>query len=189
MAYIAYPPYWKDCMSAVLSKITRRYTDTSRWMPIIFAHIFLIGTLSLTLYMCMYESGIARWGAYGGIAVVVGAWLLFRLLASRFVGYVFSIAHETQAMVEDSVSLWMVSSVLLYVLCCVFQWLPSVGVFRMGVGVIAGMYLVVMSGKVLVSYGKSLKMLFYILLYILTMEIIPLGLVYGAAKSVSQLIQ
>ena len=179
---IAYPPFLHDCLTVVFSKITRRYSDTTRLTPVVFSHLFLLGTLSLCLWLCLYTAGPLRWLHYGLIAGLISAWLLLRFLITRFLGYVFSIRHEAQAVQEDSLSLLMLVSLLFYAVCCVAPLMPVQKVLPMIAAGIIALYLIVLTGKMLVTYARSLKMLFYIVLYILTLEIIPLTMLYGVAS-------
>jgi len=179
ITYITYPPFLKDCVSVVFSKISRRYSDTSRLTPIIFSHLFLIGSLGMCMWLCMYEGGELNWLHYGVLVGIVGLWLLIRFLLARFIGYVFTIHHETQAIEEDSVSLLMLAALLMFVLCCVGPLVPMQAVLRVTAVCMMGLYIMIMFGKVVLTYARSIRMLFYIILYVSTVEIIPLFFVYG----------
>lgn len=175
-------------MAVVWSKITRRYSDSTRMTPVVFSHLFLIGSLALCLWICMYSSGSLHWLQYALMVALMALWLLVRFLLSRFIGYVFSIHHQTQAVQEDSLSLLMLVSLLLFIPCCIVPLFPLQEFFpQLAAGVMA-LYVIVLSGKMLVTYARSIRMLFYIGLYILTLEIIPLAFLYGVASQISLIV-
>ncbi len=187
-AYVAYPPYWKDCLTAVFSKIMRRYTDTAKWQPIILSHLFLIGTLSLSFSIALYQVNMPLGYMMTGMAIIIGLWLLLRLLIARWLGYIFSIPHEAGAIQEDSVSLMMVGSILLYLICCLEILFPNPALTHVLFGIVVCLYVVAMGIKVFISYVRSLQTLVYVLLYIVTFEIIPLGALYRASVHLARLI-
>ena len=188
MTLISYPTFLNECVSVLFSKITRRYSDTTRITPIVFSHLFLVGSFALCLWLCMYSSGALHWLQFVLFAALIALWLLARFLVSRFVGYVFSIHHEAQAIQEDSLSLLMLVALLFYVPCCLAPLLPMQSLLpRLAAGIIV-LYIIALTGKMTVSYARSFKSLFYIALYILTLEIIPVAFLYGIAARISLIV-
>lgn len=181
---IAYPPFLHDCVAVVFSRITRRYSDTTRLAPMVFSHLFLVGTLSLCLWLCLYTAGPLRWLHYGLTAGLMAVWLLLRFLASRFIGYMFSIRNEAQAVQEDSLSLLMLAGMLCFVTCCVASVTPLQEVFPKIAAGVAALYLAALTAKMAVTYARSFRMLFYTALYILTFEIVPLAALYAVASQI-----
>lgn len=188
MTLISYPTFLNECVSVLFSKITRRYSDTTRLTPIVFSHLFLVGSFALCLWLCMYSAGGLHWLQFVLFAALIALWLLARFLVSRFIGYVFSIQHEAQAIQEDSLSLLMLVSLLFYVPCCLTPLLPLQPILpQLAAGIIV-LYIIALTGKMTVSYARSVKSLFYIALYIMTLEIIPMAFLYGMAARISLIV-
>ncbi|MBP5476521.1 MAG: DUF4271 domain-containing protein [Paludibacteraceae bacterium] len=185
---VSYPPFLNDCLTVVFSRISRRYSDNARPSSFVFSHLFLLGTLALSLWLCLSVTGPLQWLHYGLLVLLLVVWLLSRYVLSRFLGYVFSIRHETQAVQEDSVLLLMLASLLFYVLCCLIPWMPVQVDFRWVAVAVISLYLIVLTGKVMVTYARSFRMLFYIFLYILTLEIVPLAMLYRVASHITAVV-
>lgn len=185
---IAYPPFLNDCAAVVFSKITRRYSDTTRTSLFVFSHLFLLGTMALSLWLCQYADGPLNWLQYALLIVLVSVWLLLRFLMARFLGYVFSIRQETQAVHEDSMLLLMLVGLVFFTVCCLVPVLPASATIRTIAAVVIALYLVILTGKVVVTYAKSFRTLFYISLYILTLEVIPLAMLYGVASYITAVV-
>ena len=185
---ISYPPFLNDCVAVVVSKISRRYADTTRTSAFVFSRLFLLGTMALCLWLCLYADGSLHWLQYGLLVVLVSVWLLLRYLVSRFLGYVFSIRQQTQAVHEDSMLLLMLVGLVFYGVCCLAPVLPDHTPVRAIAAVVMSLYVLVLTAKVVVTYARSFRMLFYIFLYILTLEIIPLAMLYGVASYITVLV-
>ncbi len=182
---VSYPLFLHDCVSVVFSRIARRYSDTTRPATIVFSHLFLLGTLAMCLWLCLYADGPLHWLHYGMTAGLVVVWLLMRFLLLRFLGYVFSFRHEAQAVHEDSLSLLMLVAMVQYVACCLAPLISAQDVFRWIATGVAGVYLTTLTGKMVVTYARSFRTLFYICLYILTVEILPPAALYLIAFQIS----
>ena len=187
VASLANPYAWKDGFTSFFSRVDRRYSAPVRLMPMVLTKVFTIGSLALTLWLYFYQEGELVWvGWWIALGMVVG-WLLLHRGILELIGYVFSMPNEARALWHDTYLLLSSLSLITFALCCLAQWMPMQTVLRGGVVVASVFFVGAIFVKLCMTYLSSLRALFYILLYVMTVEVLPLALLYGVTKHLSDM--
>ena len=187
VASLANPYVWKDGFTSFFSRVDRRYSAPVRLLPMVLTEVFTIGALALTLWLFFYQNGPLQWRVWWiAIGMVLG-WLLMHRGVLELTGYVFSMRNEARALWHDTYLLLSSLSLITFALCCLAQWIPMQSFLRAGVMVTGGFFVGAVFVKLCMTYLSSMRALFYILLYVMTVEVLPLGLLYGAMKHFSDM--
>jgi hypothetical protein len=178
---ISNPRCISDSFSSLFSGLERRYTDTSGVLAMSGLRIFCIAVSALAAEVCLYRGGdfpVRAWLVL--LAVVLAVWT-GKMLLRKYAAYVFSFESWLRPWREYMRSLWAAVSVVLYVAVAVAALVPVRWLSITLVGAAAALYFVSLSTRLLRTYLISPLSLFYIVIYIITLEVLPLSAVLYAA--------
>ena len=148
-------------------------------------NVFRVGTLAMSLYLFTYHSMPFSILTYCYISLLLVAVVFVKMLLSWLVSYAFEMRRPMTAFVPQYDNLWTVLCVLLYPLNLLyinalqsvwFRWIPLVAVV---------LFVVMIVFKLLQNFYSGLHSLVYLLLYLVTLEIVPLGAIFLSARYLS----
>lgn len=166
-----------ECFRAIFSHTDRIYSSSNSngWMGVL-AVVYRVMVLSLTLYLLVYSGVDGAFSVLNYLKVmgVVTVVFIVREAAIALVGWVFidpqqvSVMHEQGSIIRNlaCVFLWVVvllmtnldNPLALHIICCV----------------VLTLFLVMMFGKGVQMFYKGVVSLLYIILYFISIEIVPL---------------
>jgi len=183
---ISNPRCISDCFSSLFSGLERRYTDTSGVLAMSGLRLFCIAVSALAAQVCLYKGGVFPVRGWLVLVAVVFATWTGKMLLRRYAAYVFSMEPWLRQWREYMRSLWTAVSVLLYVAvavsaCVPVKWLPLALA-----GAVAALYFVSLAVRLLRTCYLSPLSLFYIAIYITTLEVLPMSAVLYAADRLTE---
>ncbi len=180
------PHFWKDCLTACISKMERRYTMPVQWLPQTITILFTVCSLSMAIWVYFYNEGELRWNILGMILLGVSVWLILHNVMTALLGYIFSMPRDAQKVNNDSTLIITTVSILCFLLCSMATAFPMQNAYR---GILFGcfaLYIVCLLVKLSVTYMRSLRSMLYIVLYILTLEVIPISGIFALSDYLYQ---
>lgn len=157
----------------LFSRAERSYVDAS-WQSKVVSWVYRTGIVSLAAFMCVYvgvENSLMDYlQVLGVIALVLGV----RYAIARFVGVVFLDARQVEASFEFRASICNAVTALLWPLLLVARACDDEWVTLGACGVVLLLLLVMLLWKGVQLYCKNVLSVFYILLYTIIIEILPL---------------
>ena len=183
---ISNPRCVADSFSSLFSGLERRYTDTSGMLTMSGLRLFCIAVSALAAEVCLYKSGafpVRGWLVLN--AVVFAAWT-GKMLVRRYAAYVFSLESWLRPWSDYMRSLWTAVSVLLFVAVAVCAYVPVCWLPLALGAAVAVLYFASLIVRLLRTCYLSPLSLFYIALYITTLEVLPLSAVLYAADRLTE---
>ena len=147
--------------------------------------LFRIGCLSMALYIAIWQGGTFSSRGFFVIEAIVLGVLIFKMLCYVFLKYVLSISSQFSIATEHYSNLFTLSMVLLYPLLLFIYYIGSSMVCLYVLCALAALFLLVWLIKGARLFVISPMGIVYFLLYICTLEVLPiLGIYYLSAKTV-----
>ncbi len=169
------PGFLLVAFRGVFTKMERTYSDAGRsWMNVIGCTIFRVGVLAMALYVFFFESGdFVMWRYWVLVLLILGLELL-RWGCSMAVTYVFGLRQgldESRAYYDN---LWLVSSVILYpVTLLMINWGIGTGGWIAMCSLFL-FFLITLTVRLFRVYVVKWTSVIYILLYVVTLEVLPI---------------
>lgn len=175
--------------ASLFAKTNRTYKDSPvTFMGQLLVTLFRVGTIAMALCLCFCSATYAPFSAFGVACGWVLAALLLKMVCAWLLNYTFSLDRRFGAVYEPYGDLFTVGCLALYpaVLILLHFGTPRIAcwVFGIWVALLIGIWLI----RCLRVYLVKPMALVYLLLYIMTMEILPMaGLAYVSAKTITLL--
>lgn len=169
----------------IFSQSERHYgSNTQNWAANIAALLFRWGVLSLTVYLIVYQPGCFTLLNYVKVLGVVAAVFCVQTLVTIAVGQVFLQPKQREVIAEQYSYIRNLTTILLWMVLLVMTNIPGQLALYILVGITALLFSGVVLGKgIRLFYRKPLS-LFYILLYFISLEAIPLAGIFTWAKQI-----
>ena len=174
----------------VFQKVERTYHDPHRNAPgQLCINLFRTGTFALALYLFCYVGGTLRFGhwqvvlfsdeafrfsKYLLVLLVVFGVDTLKYVLTLWVNYTFQISQRIALISMHYDSLWTVINSAFYLLLLVLLPVDSAAVIFWGFVVLCAVALLLIGVKWLRVFYAGPASLLYILLYLLTLEVLPL---------------
>ena len=165
------------------SRMERMYGDSAvNFWGAVALTVFKIGVLALTLYLICYNRGDFSFLTFGWITVCIIAFVMVKSICSWMLTYVFDLKPYTALYLPQYSSLWTALCVILYPCLLIMinvgdnsfmKWIILVFAILFGAAVLV---------KLVQHYYNGLPSLGYIILYLVTLEIIPVAAVITGVK-------
>lgn len=184
----------------VFSKVERTYHDPHRNIPgQLCINIFRMGTFALALYLFCYVGGtlhIGNWevqflsdktflfSKYLLVLLVVFGVDTVKYLLTLWVNYTFQISHRFTLISMHYDSLWTVINSAFYLLLLVLLPVDSPMIIFWGFWALCIVALLLIGVKWLRVFYSRLPSLLYIVLYLLTLEVLPILVMIACAEQV-----
>jgi len=148
--------------------------------------IFRIGTMAMGLYLCLYTGGNAGFGVYAALCGLVIAMIVVKMLCNNLLDYTFQISRRFMPPYEQYGDITTIVAYILYPALLVMLRVDDLLVNRWLVGSVIALFLLMWLYRLARNYVQSFAALAYVVLYIGTLEILPLGfLFYLGSKTIS----
>jgi len=138
--------------------------------------IFRIGTLAMAICMSLYTDGIFRFTAFAAICGLILLILLIKMICNLLLDYVFSLSRRFVPMYEQYANISTIAAYLLYPILLVMLRIgkPEWTVWALGGATV--LFLMMCIYRMARTYIRSFAAILYVVLYICTLEVLPLGL-------------
>lgn len=163
-------------LRTLLSHSERTYgIYTSDILTEIVALIFRIGILALTVYMLVYSANTPfTLLTYAKITGIVVAVLALQILLIYIVGRIFLPARQLSQALEQCNYIRNLADMLLWVaMLLTVNWSNTIALYVL-CGIVGLFFAAAMVGKGMQMFYKGISSLFYILLYFISLEVVPL---------------
>ena len=174
LAELFQPAVIRQGFANVFSKVERSYSDSPmKSIGQIWLFIFRIGVVSMAVNLFVYQGGTFEFRHYLTIAGALTGIELLKYLSFLLLNYTFQFsrqfstlfAHYTYVNTTISCVLYPLLLLIIYIEIPLFTVICLYG--------IAIVFLVMLLVKLLRVFAKDMLSCFYILLYILTIEVLP----------------
>ena len=176
LAEVLQPGTLRLAFRTTFTRLERTFGDrANNFMGSLLLNIFRVGTLAMSLYVFLYRNEPFSIVTYGYIILLIMAVLLLKVICVWWVSYTFDMRRAVSACVPQYDSLWTILCLLLYPINLLYintlgapnlRWMPIVALVLFGGLVVF---------KMLQNFYSGLRSLLYLLLYIVTLEFLPLG--------------
>lgn len=166
------------------SRAERAYSDAT-WQAKLLAWVYRIGVVAMVGYLYVWPDITRSGGDYLLAVGVVALALLFRYAIARFVGYVFLDRRQIESSFEFRACICNVICALLWPVALVMRASGNEVVAVVMCSVILALWVILLLWKGMQLYCKNLLSVFYILLYIISVEVFP---ILGAVFALKQLL-
>lgn len=168
-----------EVVRGLYSRSERAYTDAS-WQSTILVWVYRIGVVALMGYLYLWSDKVSYGVDYLLVLVVVALVLLLRYALARLVGAVFLDRRQIESSFEFRASICNAICALLWPMALVVRACDNGAVTVAIGGVMLGLWVILLVWKGMQLYCKNLLSVFYILLYIISVEVLPiLGTVFA----------
>ena len=172
--------------SSLFSKSDRTYKDAPvSLMGQIMLSLFRIGTLSMAVCLCIYTEGSLRFGAFAAIGGITLAVLLLKMACTALLDYTFQLSRRFAPAYEQY------SDIATIAICALYPALLAVlyiGNMTAALWIFIGatiLFILMWTYRMMRTYLQSPLAILYIALYIVTLEVLPVGcLFYLSSKTI-----
>lgn len=173
--------------SSLLSHNDRTYKDApANFMGQMMMTLFRIGTAAMGLYLCLYSGGQCTFPVFAALCGLIITLILGKMLCNQLLDYTFQISRRFMPAYGQYGDITTMTACILYPALLVMMRVSNPIVNRWLVGCIAVLFLLMWSFRLMRNYMQSFNAMIYVLLYIGTMEVLPLGLLfYLGSKTIS----
>ena len=147
--------------------------------------LFRIGTISMALYLCQNPENGFSFILYAAICGLVFAVLGLKMLCNWLLDYTFMLSRQFGTQYEHYGNLFTLVAIVLYPAALILMRLVTPIAARWCMAIVIGLFILVWSYRCIRTYVTSAVSVLYLILYILTLEILPfVGLAYISAKMI-----
>lgn len=175
LMYLRQPTILKDAFHSLYSKLDRTYSDTSSdLLTKLLLFIFSSGTLAMCIYILFFRTGHFSFLSYLMIEVCIALAQVIRTMMTLLLGYVFMLRRKMDSPRSYYTGLWVITSSALYITALIMinvYWPIFCGII---LGLLFINHFAIILWKLYRVFGSDLMSLFYILLYTITLEVLPL---------------
>ena len=165
--------------SSLLMKANRTYKAAPQnFFGQVFISIFRIGTMALALCMCFAQESASRYSTFWIVCGVILAVLLVKMLCNRIIGYTFMLSRPFASAYEHYANIITIAEVVLFPCLLVLLRVGSPVAMRWVLGIISVLFLIMWVYRCARLFLESPAALFYVILYIVTLDILPLAGIY-----------
>ena len=160
--------------------LTARTDRTYKEAPVnlqgqILVGLFRIGTIALAVSLCIATGNTFTFGMFAIVSGWVIAMLLVKLLVNTILDYTFMLSHYFPQAYSQHRDIATLTSCILYPGLLLALRIDDLTVNWWIFGVIAGLFILMFAYRLALHFIQSLTALLYVVVYICTVEILPIG--------------
>ena len=188
LANVAQPGVVLNSFTTIVAKPERQYTESQRTvLGQICLHLFQLGTLAMACYLLCFHDGAFSIARYGVILVLIALLYGIKVLMMLLVNYTFQIRKRCASIGEHYEHLICVFCCALYPLMLGMFYYGNTRVLQTLVTLVTAAFLALIVFKYCRAFLQRPSSLLYILLSVMTMDVLPLlGAYYGTNYILSQ---
>lgn len=165
----------------------RNYKESpTTFMGQVFISLFRIGTLAMALCLSLYTEGHFSFGAYAAVCGLILAVLLIKMFCNGLLNFTFMLSRRNSVVYEHYANIATIVTTLLYPITLVLLRVGSPIAGQWVLGIVALLFIVMWvyrGGRLLISSPMAI---FYFAVYMCTLEILPLAVLYvSSAKLIT----
>lgn len=150
--------------------------------------LFRIGTLAMALYLCFYQEGPFSFDIFVVICGVVFLVTLLKMLGDVLVDYTFMLSRRFTSAYEHYANIITITSCILYPCVLVLMRYGNAIASRWVLGAVAVVFFALWIYRASRHFIESPRAVFYFILYLCTLELLPLGLIlYLSSQTINYL--
>ena len=172
---------------SLIAKTERTYKESpDTFFGQLLISLFRIGTVAMALCLCVYQGTGFSFAAFGAVCGIVVGLVLLKMLMNVALDYTFSLSRYYGGAFEIYANIATLAAIALYPIVLVMLRVGNPLIAQWGTGIVAivfvGMWLYRSARMFVVSFRAVL----YLLAYIVTLEVLPMALLYVlSAKMIS----
>lgn len=182
-AQILHPRLCQHCFESTISTFERSYSNVSSFSALFLAFVFQLIMVSLSICQC-WGGRMVSYGQFGMIVLIVLALNIVLIGLSVMVSYVFDIQTEFAIQMEQYISLGTAMCIVGYPFVLLAMNGILENVFPVIFGILMGIYGLAMILKLVRFYLRKLLSIVYILLFVVTLIVLPWGMVLTLSKMI-----
>lgn len=141
--------------------------------------LFRIGTPALGLYLCFYQGGDFRFLPFLAICGLILAIFLLKMLINMWIDFTFRLSRQYEEIYEQYGHLVSMVAIILYPCVLLMFRLDNALVCRWVMLSVTALFLIWFVYRSVRAFYTSPASIFYIILYFLTLEVLPLVALWG----------
>ena len=179
MAEVLQPETLRLAFRTTFTKLDRTYGDrASDLISSVLLNVFRVGSLAMALYVFTWHREPFSILTFGGIVLLILGIVSVKVLCSFLVAYTYEMRGAAATYLPQYGNLWTMLCVLLYPLTLLYINIPESVVLRWFPLIIIGLFVVMILFKLLQYFYAGFRSLIYLLVYWVTLELLPLGAGY-----------
>ena len=167
----------------------RMYKDApTNYLSQILITLFRIGTLALALYLCFYNGGRWTFGIFVALCGVVFLVALLKMTGDALADYTFMLSRRFSPAYEHYSNIMTLTSCILYPCVLLLLRFGNAVASRWVVGSMTVIFLMLWIYRAWRHFVDSPQAIPYFILYLCTLEFLPLGLLlYLSSQTINYL--
>ena len=173
--------------TSIFAQTDRTYKDAPvNFFGQLLIAFFRIGTLAMGICMCMETDAPFTFSAFATIGGLTIAILLVKMLCNTLLDYTFMISRRFIPAYGQYGDIATVMTCILFPCLLVLQYLGNPNVCRWTVGIATIVFVFLWAIRMVRNYVRCARAIVYVGLYITTLEVLPLGILYYlSSKTIS----
>ena len=173
--------------SGLLARTDRTYKEApTNFMAQVLITLFRLGTPSVALCLCFCSADKAPFAAFWIVFGLLLGVLMVKMVCGVLINYTFSLSRRFGNAYEAYGDIATLGATALYPVVLVLLRISNQVVSQWIVGVMAVLFICAWSYRTLRTYLVSPAALFYLVIYIATLEVLPMAaFVYLSAKLIT----
>jgi len=143
-----------------------------------FITLFRIGTMALAVAFCLYSGGTFSFTAYAAVCGIVLGVLVIKMFCNKLIDFTFDLSHRFGDFYEHYGNIATMGVVVLFPLLLILLRVGTPLACRWGLGIVTGAFLLLWIYRSARQCVSSPLALLYLVLYMATLEVLPLATVY-----------
>ena len=186
LAEVLQPGTLKLAFRTTFTRLERTFGDrANNFMSSLLLNVFRIGTLAMSLYVFTYHALSFSLLTYTYIVLLIIAIVLVKNLLVWLVSYTFEMRRATMTFLPQYDNLWTIFCLVLYPINLLYINVLQGAAFFWVFMAIVIVFVLLMMFKFLQNFYTGLQSLPYLFLYMLTLELVPLGAILLSANYIS----
>lgn len=177
------PSLFTDGLHDMFSSMDRSYSEVNiDILTTLLLHLFRWGVVTMTVYLLCYRTGDFSFATYALIGAAVAGVEILKTVLLLMMNYAFSLSKSVQSLLRQYNNIWLVWSVMLYVLCLMMiHWGVTPACV---VGLVASVvfYVVALLWRIHYLVQWKILALLYVPLYLVLLEIMPVAATLWAGR-------
>lgn len=187
LAEIFQPGVISQAPAALLARTDRTYKESpANFMGQLMVTLFRIGTFALALCLCFCSINHAHFTAFWAISGIIMIVLMLKMLLNVLLDYTFSLSRRFGSAYEAYGNIVTMGTVVLYPVMLVLMHVTNPLAVQGTIAALAILFLCAWTFRAVRTYVISPAAILYLVLYIATLEVVPMALLfYLSAKTIS----
>lgn len=169
------PTLLRVAWQTTVAKSERNYSDAALdALAMVMVVLFRLGTVSLALDVLFFDGGQFLFVDYLWTLLIMMAMELLKVMMAWLVNFTYHLSMSFGMSYVHYTNLWLLTCVPLWFFCCISVFFGTPMLTDVLMAIAAGILFISLVVKGVRSYMTQLLSLPYVLLYVMTVEIVPM---------------